>query len=55
MKMPVLKVKKSGVWEELGGTAPTDGENAGTLDGHHASEFTSVTDPIRQEILGGEW
>lgn len=42
--MPVLKVKKNGVWEELGGTSPMDGGNADTLDGKHASEFASATD-----------
>ena len=42
--MPVLKIKKDGFWEELGGTSPADGGNADTLDGKHASEFASATD-----------
>lgn len=42
--MPVLKVKKDGVWEELGGTSPMDGGNADTLDGKHASAFALVSD-----------
>ena len=42
--MPVLKVKKNGVWEELGGTSPMDGGNADTLDGKHASEFALSSD-----------
>ena len=44
--MPVLKVKKNGVWEELGGTSPADGGNADTLDGKHASEFANATDVV---------
>lgn len=53
--MPVLKVKKDGVWEYIGGVSghtheiseivdfpsslPANGGNADTLDGKHASEF----------------
>lgn len=37
--MPVLKVYKDGVWEELGGTSPMDGGNADTLGGMPASYF----------------
>lgn len=50
--MPVLKVKKDGVWEELGGTSPMDGGNADTLDGKHASEFalTSDVDVLHSKI-----
>lgn len=42
--MPVLKVKKNGVWEEVGSSSPTDGGNADTLDGKHAEDFASATD-----------
>ena len=42
--MPVLKVKKNGVWEELGGTAKLDGGNADTLDGYHADQFATKAD-----------
>lgn len=34
--MPVLKVKKNGIWEEIIGSS---GGNADTLDGNHASDF----------------
>lgn len=37
--MPVLKVKKDGLWEELGGTTQLNGGNADTLDGKHAEDF----------------
>lgn len=53
--MPVLKVYKNGVWEEVAGMSehthskdditnfptslPADGGNADTLDGKHADEF----------------
>lgn len=47
--MPVLKVKKNGLWEELGGTSPMDGGNADTLDGKHASEFATVND-VKERI-----
>ena len=47
--MPVLKVKKNGVWEELGGTTQLDGGNADTLDGKHASEF-ATPDTVDQQI-----
>lgn len=42
--MPVLKVKKDGVWEDLGGTSPINGGNADTLDGQHASYFATASD-----------
>lgn len=42
--MPVLKVYKDGIWEELGGTSPMNGGNADTLDGKHAYEFASASD-----------
>lgn len=42
--MPVLKVKKDGVWEELGGTSPMNGGNADTLDGKYASYFATASD-----------
>lgn len=48
--MPVLKVKKNGIWEELGGTSPMDGGNADTLDGKHASEFANATDVSNLQI-----
>lgn len=52
--MPVLKVKKDGVWEELGGTSPADGGNADTLDGKHASEFASATDVANLQTKVGD-
>ena len=42
--MPVLKVKKDGIWEKLGGTSPADGGNADMLDGRHADYFATVSD-----------
>ena len=51
--MPVLKVKKNGIWEELGGTSQLDGGNADTLDGKHASEFatpSSVSEQINDAL-----
>ena len=42
--MPVLKVKKDGIWEKLGGTSPADGGNADMLDGRHASYFATASD-----------
>lgn len=42
--MPVLKVKKNGIWEEIGGTSPADGGNANTLDGKLASYFAAASD-----------
>lgn len=50
--MPVLKVYKDGVWEELGGTTQLDGGNADTLDGYHASDFASAENllSLRSEI-----
>ena len=39
--MPVLKIKKDGVWEEVGGSSSMGGGNADTLDGKHADEFVS--------------
>lgn len=55
--MPVLKVYKNGVWEELGGTSPMDGGNADTLDGKHASDFatpTSVSEQIENALANFE-
>ena len=40
--MPVLKVYKSGAWEEIGGTSPMNGGNADTLDGKHAAQFVDI-------------
>lgn len=40
--MPVLKVYQDGAWKELGGTTQLNGGNADTLDGYHASDFTSI-------------
>lgn len=40
--MPVLKIKKNGVWEKLGGSTKLDGGNADTLDNKHASDFLTV-------------
>lgn len=51
--MPVLKVKKNGNWEELGGTSPADGGNADTLDGYHADYFASTTDVDDLKTLVG--
>ena len=58
--MPVLKVKKNGVWQEIAGVSghthtidditnfpsglPANGGNADTLDGKHASEFATKDD-----------
>ena len=42
--MPVLRIKKDGIWEELGGTSPMNGGNADTLDGKHADEFALYDD-----------
>lgn len=42
--MPVLKVKKDGIWEKLGGTSPADGGNADMLDGRHADYFATASD-----------
>lgn len=58
--MPVLKIKKNGVWEEVAGfsehaheisditdfpsSLPADGGNADTLDGKHADEFALASD-----------
>lgn len=45
--MPVLKVKKDGIWENVAGGSsnqPVNGGNADTLDGKHASEFALATD-----------
>ena len=42
--MPVLKVKKDGIWEELSGTSSIDNGNADTLDGKHASYFATASD-----------
>ena len=42
--MPVLKVKKDGIWEKLGGTSPADGGNADMLDGKHAGYFATTND-----------
>ena len=45
--MPVLKVKKNGVWEDImggGSSASMNGGNADTLDGKHADEFVSAED-----------
>ena len=39
--MPVLKVKKDGIWESLNGTISGD---ADTLDGMHASDFATRED-----------
>ena len=52
--MPVLKIKKDGVWEELGGTSPMDGGNADTLDGKHASEFAAAKDVSDLQIKVGD-
>lgn len=57
--MPVVKIKKDGVWEDVAGISghthtkdeiisfpsslPANGGNADTLDGMHASEFVSYT------------
>lgn len=57
--MPVIKVNKNGVWEDVAGVSghthtkdeiisfptslPANGGNADTLDGKHASEFVSYT------------
>lgn len=46
--MSVLKVKKDGIWEELGGTSPMNGGNADTLDGYHASEFATPSSVSEQ-------
>lgn len=41
--MPVLKVKKNGVWENIMGggvsSGSMNGGNADTLDGYHANDF----------------
>ena len=58
--MPVLKVRKNGVWEDVAGASghtheinditdfpsslPANGGNADTLDGKHADEFASYSD-----------
>ena len=42
--MPVLKIKKDGVWEEVGGSSSMGGGNADTLDGKHADEFALYED-----------
>lgn len=42
--MPVLKVKKNGIWQELSGSSPADGGDADTLDGKHADEFASASE-----------
>lgn len=58
--MPVLKVKKNGVWDSVGGVSghthevseitdfpsslPANGGNADTLDGKHADEFALASD-----------
>lgn len=52
--MPVLKVKKDGVWEKLGGTSPADGGNASTLDGKYASEFAAASDVIDLQSKVGD-
>ncbi len=50
--MPVLKVYKDGVWEELGGTSPMDGGNADTLGGMPASYFAVASNT--QAALDGK-
>lgn len=50
--MPVLKVYKDGVWEELGGTSPMDGGNADTLGGMPASYFEDALNG-KLDIAGG--
>ena len=50
--MPVLKVYKDGVWEELGGTSPMDGGNADTLGGMPASHYAVASDT--QSSLDGK-
>jgi len=59
--MAVLKVKRNGVWEKLGGVSKLDGGNADTLDGKHASDFANKnefdllsekvgSDPVNEQI-----
>ena len=60
--MPVLKVKKDGVWEEIAGVSnhthdtsditdfpislPANGGNADTVDGKHADEFALASETV---------
>lgn len=68
--MPVLKVKKNGVWEEVVGISehthkisditdfptslPADGGNADTLDGKHADEF-ALSDDLASVATSGDY
>ena len=68
--MPVLKVKKNGVWEHIGGISghthetseivdfpsslPANGGNADTLDGKHADDFATVEDVASLEAKIGD-
>ena len=42
--MPVLKIKKNGVWEELGGAGPANGGDADTLGGILAKDYATKDD-----------
>lgn len=44
--MPVLRIKKNGVWEDImgGSSSGVGGGDADTLDGKHASEFAAASD-----------
>lgn len=68
--MPVLKVKLNGAWVEIDGVSghthdidditnlptsfPANGGDADTLDGKHASDFTSSTDFESLKTLVGD-
>lgn len=58
--MPVLKVKKDGVWEELGGTSPLEGGNAApdvvvtvVWANHDIYEVTSIDNSTGEYTTGG--
>ena len=54
--MPVLKVKKNGVWEEIMGGSDSgslNGGNADTLDGYHATHFATASNVATLEAKVG--
>ena len=51
--MPVLKVKKNGVWEDIMGgsnSGSLNGGNADTLDGYHATHFATASDAEAMQL-----
>lgn len=52
--MAVIKVKKDGVWEEIGTTSQFVGTDADTVDGKHASDFATSTNFNQLKELVGE-